>query len=284
MTVRMAAALVSIVAGACVTTHARQTFTSGVDAVRVDVLVTANGEPVKGLRAADFDIRDNGVPQRVDLVSFEEIPLNVVLVLDMSGSVSHEGLEHLTRAGHAILEGLERDDRAALITFSNVVVQRSGLTGDLARLRAALSGARPQGGTSLIDASQAAMVVAESTSSRGLVVLFSDGVDTTSWLSRELVLATARRSDAVVYSVAIGRTYDDFLNTLTELTGGRLLRAETTNTIRSLFLQVLHEFRHRYVVSYSPRGVERGGWHRLQVRVNRRNATVRARPGYVAGR
>lgn len=270
-------------ASTIVTLDAFQTFTSRVDAVRVDVLVTADGQPVKGLRAADFDIRDNGVRQRVDLVSFEEIPLNVVLALDMSGSVTQEGLEHLTRAGHAILEGLEKDDRAALITFSHVVVQRSGLSNDFARLRAGLASTRPLGGTSLIDASQAAMIVAESTNSRGLVVLFSDGVDTSSWLSRDLVLSTARRSEAVVYSVAVGRTHDDFLDTLTELTGGRLLRAETTNTVRSLFLQVLHEFRHRYVVSYSPRGVERGGWHRLQVRVNRRNALVRARPGYVAG-
>jgi len=284
MSVRHAAVLTALVAATCVTVDALQTFTSGVDAVRVDVLVTADGQPVKGLRAGDFDIRDNGVPQRVELVSFEEIPLSVVLALDMSGSVSQDGLEHLTRAGQAILEGLEKDDRAALITFSHLVVQRSGLSNDLGRLRAALSAAKPAGATSLIDASQAAMIVAESTNSRGLVVLFSDGVDTSSWLSRDLVLATARRSEAVVYSVAVGRTHDDFLDTLTELTGGRLLRAETTTAVRSLFLQVLQEFRHRYVVSYSPRGVERGGWHRLQVRVHRRNTVVRARPGYVAGR
>src|SRR5687768_4111397 len=126
MSVRTVAALVSIGVTACVTLDAFQTFTSRVDAVRVDVLVTADGQPVNGLRAADFEIRDNGVPQRVDLVSFEEIPLNVVLALDMSGSLTQEGLEHLTRAGHAILEGLEKDDRAALITFSHAVVQRSG--------------------------------------------------------------------------------------------------------------------------------------------------------------
>jgi VWFA-related protein len=114
------------------------------------------------------------------------------------------------------------------------------------------------------------------------VVIFSDGLDTSSWLSRDLVLATARRSDAVVYGIAVGSSSDNFLDHLTELTGGRLLRAETTNAVRALFVQVLHEFRHRYVVSYSPRGVERGGWHRLQVRVKRKNAEVRARPGYMS--
>jgi hypothetical protein len=54
-----------------------------VEAVRLDVLVTANGQPVRGLGPADFDVRDNGVPQQVDLVAFEQIPLNVVLALDM---------------------------------------------------------------------------------------------------------------------------------------------------------------------------------------------------------
>ena len=88
---RTLAALICV-AATFVTLDAFQTFTSRVDAVRVDVLVTADGQPVKGLRAADFDIRDNGVRQHVDLVSFEEIPLNVVLALDMSGSVTQEGL------------------------------------------------------------------------------------------------------------------------------------------------------------------------------------------------
>jgi VWFA-related protein len=275
-----AAILFSVAWG--VSGSAFQTFTSRIDAVRVDVLVTVDGQPLKGLGPGDFEIRDNGVPQRVNLVSFEQIPVNVVLALDMSGSVTPEGLDHLRRAGEAILEGLGPDDRAALITFSHMVVQRSGLTNDTAQLRAALGAARARGDTSLIDASHAAMIAAESTSSRGLVVVFSDGLDTSSWLSRDLVLATARRSDAVVYAIAVGRTPDDFLDSLTGVTGGRLLRAETTESVRALFSQVLQEFRHRYVVAYSPTGVERGGWHRLQVRVKRQKAVVRARPGYVA--
>lgn len=263
-------------------TAASQTFTSRVEAVRVDVLVTVDGQPFKGLGADDFEVRDNGVLQKVNLVSFEEIPLNVVLALDMSGSVTAEGLEHLQRAGETLLAGLEPRDRAALLTFSHVVTQRSGLTGDIAQLRVALASVKPRGDTALIDAAQAAMIVAGSTSSRGLVVIFSDGLDTSSWLSRDLVLATARRSDAVVYAIAVGRSSDDFLDNLTDLTGGRLLRAETTTTVRALFVQVLEEFRHRYLISYTPAGVERGGWHRLQVRVRRPNAIVRARPGYTA--
>src|SRR5215831_13533372 len=58
-------------------------FSSKVEAVRVDVLVTDKGQPIRGLSIGDFDLLDNGVPQQLDLVSFEQIPLNLVLVLDM---------------------------------------------------------------------------------------------------------------------------------------------------------------------------------------------------------
>src|SRR5207249_8999904 len=66
-------------------------FSTRIESVRVDVLVTDGGKPVVGLQAADFDIADNGVPQQVDLVSFEQIPLNVVLALDMSDGVAGGG-------------------------------------------------------------------------------------------------------------------------------------------------------------------------------------------------
>src|SRR5439155_11596525 len=85
-------------------------FTTKVEAVRVDVLVLDNGRPVTGLTPADFEIADNGVPQHVDFVSYEQIPLNVVLALDMSESVAGERLEQLRDAGRAVLDGLAKDD------------------------------------------------------------------------------------------------------------------------------------------------------------------------------
>ena len=67
------------------------TFSARLDAVRVDALVTEGGKIVRGLRATDFDVVDNGVAQQVDLASFEELPLNVVLAFDMSESFSGDG-------------------------------------------------------------------------------------------------------------------------------------------------------------------------------------------------
>ena len=66
---------------------------------------------------------------------------------------------------------------------------------------------------------------------------------------------------------------------LTSLTGGRLFEVEKTEKLDTIFLSILQEFRQRYLVSYTPRGVTKEGWHKLDVRV-KRGGTVKARPGY----
>jgi VWFA-related protein len=265
-------------------TSVGQTFTSRVEAVRVDVLVSDDGEPVRGLKAGDFEVRDNGVLQQIDLVSFEEVPLAIAFALDLSDSVTEDGLQHLKDAASAVLDGLKPGDRAGLLTFSHIVAQRSVLSQDFRTLRAELDRVQPIGDTALVDACQAALALASTPSARTLVIVFSDGLDTSSWLTPDLVLGTARRSEPVVYGVTLGRRLaDDFLEQLTDVTGGRLLPLQSTDRLRATFLQILEEFRHRYLVSYTPRGVSRDGWHRLQVRIKGRRASVRARAGYFAG-
>jgi Ca-activated chloride channel family protein len=257
-------------------------FSAKVESVRVDVLVTDKGQPVRGLGPADFEVTDNGVPQRVDLVSFEQIPLNVVLALDMSRSVVGERLDHLRSASRDLLGRLTKDDQAALVTFRDPVTLGAALTSDAAAVRAAVEDEQPDGNTALVDGAYAAMMVGESDAGRALVIVFSDGLDTSSWLPAEAVLDSAKRSDTVVYAVSVGREKSDFLRDLTSLTGGHLYEIEKTTNLGSIFASVLEEFRHRYLVSYTPGGVARDGWHKLTVRV-KRNATVKARPGYLAG-
>ncbi len=261
---------------------ARQTFSSRIDAVRVDVLVTENGRPLQGLTPDDFDVLDNGVRQRVDLASFEQIPLNVVLALDMSASLQGLRLGHLQTAGKRVLEGLKPGDRAALVAFSHVVAP-SQLTDNLDRVRAALDQARGEGLTSLIDATHTGMLLGESDAGRSLLIVFSDGVDTSSWLTADAVLETARRGDVVVYAVEVGERRASFPRDLSEATGGRLFAIESTTDLSATFSKILEEFRMRYLVSYSPQGVAAGGWHRLEVRVKDRSVTVKARPGYFSG-
>jgi hypothetical protein len=97
------------------------------------------------------------------------------------------------------------------------------------------------------------------------------------------VLDTAKRSDVVVYAVAVGKVKADFLRDLASFSGGRLFELEKTANLSATFLSILEEFRQRYLVSYTPRGVSRDGWHRLEVRLKGKRATIKARPGYLAG-
>ena len=98
-----AAVLVAIAAGAPVVAAQQARFAARVDVVRVDALVTAGGQPVRGLAASDFDVRDNGVLQQVDVVDTETMPINAVLSLDMSGSVDGDRMVHLRSAGGKLL-------------------------------------------------------------------------------------------------------------------------------------------------------------------------------------
>jgi VWFA-related protein len=283
MTLRRSAALVlvCVTAPASVFTQA-PTFSAGVSHVRVDVLVTDRGQVVRGLQPSDFEVLDNGVSQPVELVTFEQVPLNVILALDLSESVSGERLENLKSAARALLDGLAARDRAALLTFSHKVRLKSELTSNVDTLRKALDQVGPAGNTALIDGAYAAMALTASDVGRDLVILFSDGFDTASWLAAASVLESARRADAVVYSVS-ARGPAPFLRDLSELTGGTPFEVESTKDLRGRFLAILEEFRQRYLVSYSPQGVSKDGWHRLDVRVKGRRAAVKARAGYVAG-
>ena len=198
----------------------------------------------------------------------------------MSDSVAGERLDRLRAAGITILGGLKSEDQAALITFSQTVRLGAALTSDVSRVRLALARTTGEGSTSLIDGTFAGMQVGESDAGRALMIVFSDGLDTASWLSAEKVLDAAKRSDVVAYAVAVrSPAGPEFLRDLTSLTAGRLFEVEKTDKLDAIFTGILQEFRQRYLVSYAPRGVAREGWHKLDVRVKHRG-TVKARPGY----
>ena len=103
------------------------TFSSRLDAVRVDALVTEGGRPVRGLRPDDFVVLDNGMPQTVDLASFETLPLNVILALDQSESVTGDRLAQLQdAAANGAARRSPPRDQAALVTFSHRVAAAAG--------------------------------------------------------------------------------------------------------------------------------------------------------------
>ena len=284
---RLRFAIIAAVVATAIPTTARQQaplFSARAEEVRVDVLVSDHNKLVRGLRPEDFEVRDNGVLQQIHLANLDELPVNAILALDLSASVAGERLDQLTHAGGSLLDALQKDDRAALVTFSHLVDLGSTLTTDFSRVRAALNLARPSGNTSVIDASYAGLMVGQSDEGRALIIIFSDGLDTSSWLTEDAVLDTAKRGGAVVYAVSAGRLpARTFLRDLTEFTGGSLFELASTKNLSAVFLNVLAEFRQRYLVSFSPNGVSTTGWHKLDVRVKGKNFTVKARPGYLSG-
>ena len=279
--------LTAVLCSSAVPVAAQQpTFSVRRETVRVDVLVTERGRPVLELKAADFEVFDSGVRQDVDLATFAELPLSVAFALDVSTSISREQLTHLRQGTAAVLDNFKAADQSALITFADAVAVRRPLSGDPAGIRAALDGMspsqRPFGGTALIDACYTAMSLLADDPGRGLLIAFTDGVDTSSWLQSQAVLQAARRANVVVYSVSTSPLpKGSFLRELTDASGGDAIEITSTDAIRSTFVRILDEFRQRYLVSYSPTGVPGSGWHPLTVRVRNRRVDVRARAGYM---
>ena len=281
----------------------RQRFRSTAELVAVDVLVMDGRRPVTGLTAADFLLLDNGVPQTIQQIHVEQLPVSVIMVLDTSWSLEAERLDSLKSAASALVARLRPDDRAALISFSHRLELRSALTANRQQLQDAIASLTAEGSTAMRDAAYAGFALRGTDSWRALMLLFTDGVDTSSFLDERRVLEVARRSDVTVYPVAVrdeptlrlrhGRivvqppsstapTDDRFLGAIAAETGGRVMYAERSRDLGPTITRVLDEFNRRYVLGYAPTGVSGGGWHRVEVKLKNRKGTVTARRGYFA--
>lgn len=134
--------------------------------------------------------------------------------------------------------------------------------------------------TSLIDAAFAALAHADAGSGRAIAIVLSDGVDTASWLTAKSVIDTARRLDVVLFGIAAGAPKQTPLEAIADASGGDLIRIESTAQLGGALKTLLGAFRQRYLLSFVPENVSRGGWHTLAVRVKRRGVAVKARAGY----
>ena len=176
------------------------------------------------------------------------------------------------------MNALRPDDRAALITFSHLVDARVPMTEDKGAVRDALRAIAGLGATALRDAVQLALTLQPHDRTRPLILIFTDGYDTTSWLSEDAVVDTARRVGVVVHAVRVES--DRFLERLAESSGGRTWSATSDRQLRELFTSALEEMRARYLLTYTPKGAARAGWHQLKVRLRTGRADITARPGY----
>lgn len=211
-------------------------------------------------------------------MTLEQLPLSVTLVLDVSQSVAGERLRHLINAGDGLSAALRPGDRAALLTFSHIADLRVPMTSDLQAIRDALAAMKPGGATSLRDAVHLALQLQPHDNTRPLLLVFTDGVDTSSWLTENSVLDSTRRVGVVIHAVRVDS--NAFLGRLAEASGGRTWSATSDKQLRELFTGALDEMRARYLLSYTPSGVTTTGWHELKVKLKNGRGDVTARPGY----
>jgi len=288
-------------------TQAPAVFGVQVDSVYVDAFVSRRREPVIGLLASDFELKDNGVVQRLDLVAAEALPLLAVLVFDSSNSLAGERLAALQASGRAFLESLRPQDEVSLFTFAGETQWLARPTTDKAAVARSLDGLRPDGATAVLDALYSALILPE-TKARTLVVVFTDGEDNMSWLDWPQMLQVAERSNALIHVVALRRPEDEsrslpatdlagrmlpaskpapleFVHTwgmrqIAESTGGRYWEAESPARLKSAFAAITESMAQRYVLSYEPEGVNRKGWHQIDLRLKGRGGEVHTRRGY----
>jgi len=274
------------------TPNERPVFRTRLETVYIDAFVSKAGRPVLGLKASDFELKDNGVGQNVELVAVEALPLLAVLVLDTSASVAGEKMLALRSASEALLEGLRPRDEVALITFSAEIRWLVRPTLDRDAIRNAIGGLKAKGATAVLDALYAGVTLVPSPT-RGLVVLFSDGEDNLSWLGQRQVRDAAERSNALLEIVGLRslaassepREPDYFggLREIAELTGGRLWEARSPARLRDAFVEIVETMNTRYVLGYEPHGGEREGWHRIELRLKGHKGLVHTRRGYWRG-
>jgi len=294
-------AALALVAAAAAQVPAPPVFEVDVEGVYVDAFVTDGRRPVVGLTADDFELRDDGVRRRIEIVALEQVPLSTFLVLDASGSVAGEKLAELQAAASSLVRGLRREDEAALVTFDEEVVLRVGPTSDRDRLEQALRAIRPRGPTALFDALYTGVTIA-SGHGRSLMVLFTDGEDNLSWLDADQLKHALLESDILLQAVGIvpprepapqtgsfrrsapvETAHARTLRYLAEATGGRFWPASAPDHLTEAFQAILEAMKTRYVLRFEPEGGRREGLHQLELKLTRRKGTVHARESYFVG-
>jgi VWFA-related protein len=282
----MRAGIVLLIASTSIAAGAFQpTFRSTVALVRVDASVMDGNQAVAGLTAANFTITDNGVPQTIDTVSLDRVPLGLMLTLDTSESLKGAAMTAMSAAARNLISSLRADDAAALITFADPIQLAVPPTRDRAPMLQALSGLTASGGTSINDAIVLGLLHDPTLSPdmRPVMIIFTDGRDTTSWLGSAHAQLAARRARTLIHVVELRGTTGsgtNFAGELAKAGGGRVWPAKSPGALRELFGDVLNELRARYLITYYPSGGMREGWHEVRLRLKNARGDITARPGY----
>jgi Ca-activated chloride channel homolog len=305
LVVALAVATVALVIGETGRTVAaagrqRGTFRGAVDLVALSVTATGvGGRYVSDLAQPDFTVLEDGKPQEVTLFERARSPLAVSLLIDSSTSMMQQ-MPLAQQAASDFVARLKPEDVAQVVDFDRRVQVLQPFTGDRALLDRAIHRVTARGSTSMFNAIYIALRELSSLPKppgggirRDVIVVLSDGADTSSLISFDDVLDGAKRSHSVIYTIALGlgglpngrvTTNPAFaLRALAQETGGRLFLPKNANALSGIYNDIAEELASQYVIGYVSSSQAPPGWRRVQVRVGRPDVTARTRTGYFAG-
>ena len=269
-----------------------------VDVKLVRLLVTVKdrqGALVGSLDRNDFSVYDCGVKQ--DLAVFErqtELPLSVSVLIDASGSTAKDVRYETTSVEKffkALLGEGNPKDAASLYSFNYDVTLLQGFTRSTGRLNENLRSLRSTGGTSLYDAIALATRELGRRDGRHVIVVVTDGGDTTSRTKYSEALEAAQRADAAVYPILVvpitndaGRNLggEHALTTIAAGTGGRVFEPSVGAPLDQAFTDILRDLRTQYLLGYYPRNLPANAprFHPVRVEVARPDLRPSTRTGY----
>jgi Ca-activated chloride channel family protein len=278
----------------------RGTFRSGVDVVSLSVTATGpGGRYVSDLQKQDFTVLEDGRPQELTFFERATTPLAVSLLIDSSTSMMRQ-LPLAQQAASEFVLRLKPGDLAQVIDFDRRVQVLQGFTSDRDTLERAIRRVVARGSTSMFNAIYIALrelgALAKPPGDeirRDVIVVLSDGEDTSSLVTFDHVLDGAKRSQSVIYSIALGlggiptrrdATHPEYaLRTLAQETGGRLFLPKSAEELPRIYAEIADELASQYVVGYVSNSTAKPGWRTVSVRIGRPELRARARTGYYAG-
>jgi Ca-activated chloride channel family protein len=258
-------------------------FASGVNLVEVYANVfDAQGQPVTGLTASDFQVSEDGEGQRITTFAAGEFPLSVAIGIDRSFSMAGQRLALAKAAARTFLDALRAGDQVMVVAVGSEPGIVAPLSPDRAAAREAIDRLEAWGTTPLYDATLATLDAIQPAKGRRALVLMSDGSDRYSRTTAAELLDEVRQRDVLIYPIAIGGARPPIFAELSTATGGRTLVAKDPSELRSALATIARDLRLQYLLGYTPPRAlaAQPEWHSIHVQVTRPNVRVRARDGY----
>jgi Ca-activated chloride channel family protein len=276
-----------------------QRFRAGIEVVSLSVTVTDAAQKfVRDLTQDEFEVFEDGVKQDPTFFSRTQQPVALALLVDTSASMEGQ-LSLAQEAAIGFVRRLQPEDLAEVVDFDSKVDILQTFTNDRSSLEQAIRGTTADGSTAIyhaiyISLKELGKIQAQEASEirRQVIVVLSDGEDTSSILGYDEVLDLTKRSETVIYTIGLRgpdvsmrgfREAEFVLRQLAQETGGRAFFPKQASELPRIYEQISDELAAQYSLAYTPRNPRRdGAWRRIVVRVTRPNLVARTKQGYYA--